>query len=644
MADTKQPKPIVTRLPTGDTNIWSQQNISDIIRTDRNSGIVGNLYSSFNIDLVEKDGKLRGGKRMVVNTNSNDVAQLVGSPVGFKVGNSGSVYTAAGVSGTGYVFNNTPSGGNNLTPPFVKNTVSGGATAPSTLDSKYTDIEIMSSQIYVTTNQTENVYFLNQGETSWTEFKMFGDSTSDSSAYPHMLMEYKGRMYCTWGGHNILSWDDSGSSFTPANFSNKTGAGSLTIGDSATTSQVIWMRPASDRIWIGTLNTVGGKGYIYSWDGESNNYMNRYRLPSAGALACVVKDDVPWVIDTYGRLLKWNGGTFVQVAQFNMLNKLFLYNAMGTANDRFIHPNGMAILNNQVSALIDGRNYDGSNTAPQTFSQLETIPSGVWQYDELYGWFHKHSLATTHVGDTISDYGQTYLSGNANIGAVGGLSELISSMFLNGSGQDGSFLAGGTYTVDVSSSGVVSAVFYDNNADTLKKVFTLTTQKIPSENITDIWQKIFVAHHPLINSADRMVVKYRTSDLNMTNIVVTGATSSTITTTDSNAGNYTIGDEVEFISGINAGICAHITATSLVSSTYTITLDETITTTSAATSRTRFQKWIKLNETTDQTAFFNEIGIGKTSTWIQFKIWVLCTGTNELESITIVSHASQQTQ
>lgn len=631
------------QFPSGASRVWSQQNVSDTVRADPSSGLVGNLYSSFNIDLVERDGKIRVGKRMIVNTNSNDVAQLVGSPVGFRIANSGKVYTAAGFNGTGYVFNTSGPSGSNLDLAFSKNVVAGGATAPSTIDSFYSDIDLFYDQIFVTT-PSSTAYFLNAAETAWTTINIFGDSTTDTNV--HMLASFGQRMYCTYGGNGIVSWDMTGSSTTPANYSNKTGTGSLIIGDSTNTSRIIWMRAASDRMWIGTLNTNGGKGYVYTWDGESSLVTAAYRLQSSGALSCVIKDDIPYIIDTYGRLSKWNGGTFVQIAQFNMLNNLFLYNAMGVNNSRFIHPNGMSLLNGQVSALVDGRNYDGGFGPPPTFTQLNAIPSGVWQYDPLYGWFHKHSLGISHKTDTIIDYGQIYPNSTGTVAAVGGLSELISS-FMNGSGQNGSFLAGGTYTTDFSSSGALqSAIFYDDNNDTLKKAAYFITAKIPSGDVTDIWQKVFIAHKPLLNSSDRYAVKYRTVESPSSIIVVTCPTTSTLSSTDANVANFVIGDEVEFTGGRNSGICAHITNISNSSGTYTVTLDETITGDgSGATSRVRFQKWVKIKEVNDQTSMFSESGINATaSTWVQFKVWILCAGANEIETLSVVSKPSQEMQ
>ena len=628
----------------GQYKLWRQTNVSDIKSEVPYGGALGELWTSTNIDPFEIDGKIRLGKKMILNSNTNDtnMAALTGVPIGFRLVTGlagGRIYTAAGSSGVGGIFRN-PSGvsSTEITAPFAKMTT---GSAPTDIDSFYSDIDVYRGQLFVTKNSS-TAYYMDTSEV-WHSFNIFGSATSDVGR-PKMLTVFNGRMYCTWKGFAIVSWDDSGAGNAPGNFSAQTGQYSLDLsgtgGGSSDEMQILWMRAASNRIWIGVMNRNGGKGYVYTWDGASNQATAAYRMESSAPLSCVIKDDVPYLIDIYGNLLKWNGGTFTKVAQLNMASNRILFNSLGITNNRFIHPNGMAILYGQVSALIDGRNYDGTYGPPDTFTQLQTIPSGVWQYSPDSNTFiHKHSLTTTHASDAATkDYGQLYLASNVNCGAVGALAEVLSG-FVSGANSDGSFLAGGSYSVDHGSSGIISGIWYDNNADSVQKAGSFVTGKIFSGAVTDTWQKLFVVYKKLLTASDRIVLKYRLADVPFVAASdVKFPTTSTLTTA-TNPGS--VGDEVEIVAGINSGICAHITAISLNAGLYTVTIDEAVTVSTPATSRARFQPWIKLGtDIHEQVSQFKEFAIGKASTHIQFKAWMLFTGANEISELIISNEGS----
>ncbi len=609
--------------PATPSRLWVQPNDTDVFRAYKN--IPGNLFSSFNLDIDEVEGNVRVGKRLIVNTNSADVSQLNGVPVGFRELN-GKIYTAAGAGGTGYVFNTST---NALTAtPFSKNTVSGGVTAPSTVDSLYSDIDVLSGQLFVTMKDLNFYYMSQNSDTAWATGSFAGGGADNN---PHMLTTFAQRMYCTYNGNKIISWDNSS---TPVVASPGDAATLDMTARLAGSSVITFIRAAANRIWIGTVNQKGGKGYVYAWNGATNDVQNSYRLDSAGALSCVIKDDVPYITDVYGNLLSWNGGTFVKLAGLNLLNMNVLFNPLGAGNNRFIHPNGMSIIRGKIHTLLDLRNYDGaygaSGSFPDSFTISHHLPSGIWQFDQDTGSYtHAYSFGLSHASDTIVDYGQFYLASTSTTGAVGGLSEFLVAP--GGAGQDGSFLCGGGFSNDASSSGGNNwAIFYDNLADTKQKAGYLVTMKVESEGVTDIWQKMFIIHKALLAATDKIVLKYKTTDAGSTLAVVTCPTTSTFTTT-ADLSAVLVGDEVEFISGKNGGICTHITALNLSGGSWTVTVDETLSTSGGATSRVFIQRWVKASPTiNDQTSMYNEIGLGPRSTWIQFKMWMLFTGKNEV--------------
>ena len=605
-------------LPPKKTGQWSQPNKSDIS---------GSLWATNGIDLVENVGKIRLGKRLVLNTSSDDVNELSGVPVAFRsFGTHGYFWTAAGAGGTGYVFNTSVVA---LDGSFTKNAASGGVTAPSTIDSAYSDMEVLNGQLFVTT-KTKAVYYLGNSEAAWGTFDLIpGSSTNEV----HNLCVYAQRMYCTYNGNKIISWDNSASPSVASAGSSYT----LDLGGDQSNSQIAWIRPSTNRIWIGILNKQGGIGLIHEWDGISSQVTKTYRLRSSGAISCVIVNDVPYVMDTLGNLLAWNGGTFVELTGLNVQNVRNLFNATGATNLRYIHPNGMSVIDGKLSVMIDGRNNDGAVAAPDTMTQLQAIPSGVYEYTPQTGLQHKHSVAYNKIASTITNYNQTRVKG------AGAIAELV--VIQSSQPQNGSFLVGASFSDDTSSSGGTKyGIFYDDMIDSKQKAGSFVTPKVRGEGEVDTFQNLYPHFKTLINSGDKMVFKYRTEDLDFTQATVKSPTSSTVTSL-ADLSAVQVGDEIEFVQGLNAGICCHITAISYNAgtTTYTFTVDETLNTSSSVTSQARFQRWVKLG-TISYGDDFDSFPINTDAKWIQVKGWLLWTGKNELEGFDITHQPSQKAE
>lgn len=591
-------------IPNAKTKKWTQPNVSDIL---------GDLWASFNLDLTENRGAIRLGKRLLINTNTSDVAEITSYPAAFKV--LGTVkYAIAGASGTGYAFSNSTAYPGAST--FSKITA---ATSPTTVDSAYSDMEVSNGNLYVSTKS--NTVHCFDGS-SWTSFTV-GAADAGST---HMMTSFGGRTYMTKLKSLIQSWNSSNSVADPGN------QYTLQLGNSDS-NVITFLRSSANRIWIGTVNTLGGKGYIYEWDGSSTQATRAYRLEAAGALACVIKDDIPYVVDSNGDLLVWNAGNFQKITGLNRRRNKLLFNPLSSINDRFIHPNGMSIVEGNINILIDGRNYD--NSAAST-SLEETIPSGIWEYTSDTGLYHKHSFGLSRAAGTITDYGQ------ARIVGAGALAELnIPSTTPT---RNGTFLAGASYYTTATVS--TSAIFYDDSNDTEQKAGYLVTTKLQSSGITDNFLKIFPKYRKFLASTDRMILKYRTSEQEPTEMTITWVAGSTqFTTTDSNMANYAVGDEVEIVAGNGAGMCSHITAISENAGTYTVTVDLTYNS-STATAKARLQKWVEIGTISDQGSSFKQFNLPRDcsdKTWIQFKVWMLFTGKDELISLNVMNTENQKT-
>lgn len=581
-------------------NKWVQTNRSDIF---------GSLLGSFNLDLTKNVGKTRAN-RMLMTTTQTTNTSLTAVPVGFKVfddvGGAPKIWTVSG----SFVHHNI----NDTTiSPFIKDAT---ASSPTDCDSTMSDIEIFvpsgssTPRLYVTSDAG-----LSQNSAgTWATNNFAGGG-------PWMMTVFGPRLYIAVGGLGQIYSTTNGTSIdTP------TTTGTLDLNG----ARITFIRAASNRIWIGTMAT-SGKGYIYEWDGASAQTTRSYRLEAQGAISCVIKDDVPWIVDSNGRLMVYYSGTFKEMARLP-LNDKFLLNATAITNNRFIHPNGMTVTNSRINLLINNVIDDSVSSIP------EYCPSGVWEYDPDIGLYHKYSASYTSLGsNTITDYGQNRLS------AVGGLSEMKLSN--PNAAATGDILAGiKTYTnltdtnVGVFTNDTFDAVTGTTGQKATQAFGYSVTTKIRAAKLLDAWKKLFVLHEKFLTATDRIIVKGRSSTVLPTEATITWTSTNSFTTsTDVSA--YAVGDEIEVTQGTGGGLCAHITALQVGSGpSYIITLDETFTG-ATGTGKARFQKWRKIGEVQD-TGTNKDILPGAfidPSDYLELKICFLFTGKNEFKEAVLLT-------
>lgn len=589
-------------------NAWIQPNTSDI---------AGDIFVSKSLDLTDNMGKVRVGKRLVVNTNTQDEANLAGTPVAFREYNRSNTGTADyrtfAIAGSKMLVS---AGDYPGASPFAID-----ATASTSFNEYFSDMEIFQGFLYATTSTTLEKYTPGTG---WATV----DNTLDAGV--HMLLSYAGRLYITDLSCKIYSWD--GSVMT------KTGNFSLALATTTNAQDeqqntITWMRAASDRIWIGTVNCFGNKGYIYSWDGTAVSPSKSYRLKAAGALACVVKDDNPWIMDTFGRLMVWNGGTFIEKARLNRRRNRMFINALSNQNDRFIHPNGMSLIGGNVHVLIDSRYADSTSSVD------ETIPAGVWEYDDTIGLVHKYAFANNHAADVLTDFGAN------RIARAGALSE--TNFVDTAAARNGTFVAGaGIYKDATTTTYVIS---YDDSNDTLQKAGYLVTPKIEATDgsvynfptVEAAWASWYTFYRKLLVSTDRIYVKHRHEEVDPVEGVLTWTSETVFTipdTTDMTQywnQSEQKGFEVEIMQGYGAGRVAHITNAVHASSTWTVTVDQTFPNATGKTSVGRFENWKYLSTIQPNNQSFNGDSFNFKSQWIQVKVYALFTGRDEIERFII---------
>jgi hypothetical protein len=559
----------------------------------------GSFFASLNIDPISNRGKVRGSPRLLLNVNSTTLANL-GIPSAFAfnpqaVSDIAYVWCAAGAR----VFYST------LGPEtqFKQDATSG---TPTSGNSDTTDICMAYNEMFVSQSSTTMKYL---ASAVWNSF------TCGNGGGIAQMVKFGSRVYkIDNNGKDIISFD---SAHTVASAGTQYTLQSLCDG---TNNIIAWIAASSSRIYVGTISFTGVPGIVYGWDGSQTTVNETYTLQDQGALSGTILGNAPWIFDVSGRLQEFNGGDFVERAKLPLQRK-FLGSHFTSPTNRPVHFNGMKVIDGRIRININTKLWDTGTTAQ------DNMPAGVWEYDKEIGLYHLESPGLATSSDTITDYGQQKIS------AIGAISDMKAphQSFTAGS-TNGRMMAGYQYYTDATTT--KNGIFYDDNNDTKQKAVEFVTSKIYSAAIDDAWDKVWVRFRKLLDSSDKIVVKYRTEEVASIEQTITWVTSTVFSTT-LNTG-IAVGDEVEVVNGIGASKPTVITAIEVSGSTYFITVEDTFTGISGSeTGVARFQKWKKLIAISDQLRTSAEPTIGPSSNWVQFKVWGLFTGRDEIESLTL---------
>lgn len=578
-----------------------------------NSDVIGNIWSSFNLDLTENLGRIRvAGRGLLVDGSAVGETNME-TPVAFEFFDNGTNERVWCIAGARMFYNSGD--------PDDSYTEDATASTPTDL-SNDCDMKVFNNAIYVAGCGDLHKY-------------AYGGTWSTVSTAPNgsecSMCIFGNRLYASQSTSQIFSVDTADVVTEPTSVPN-TNLYTLQLSPffegKSDNSRIIAIRAASDRIWIATTNigesqgsASGLRGRIYEWDGISVQPNKFYQLESLGALSLVIKDDVPYIVDTDGRLLKFNGSSFIEVARFPVnISKYQRNPANSNPLQRFIHPRGMEIRNGRIVMLVN--NFPISTS---TVKSIENLPSGVWEYDEEIGLYHKYSVSMSSVGfSTRSDYAQNKLE------EVGALYYCKSTATTD---NDGDLTFGAKYFT--SDSATAYGVFVNNTKDDKSKIGYLVSNKIESQSVQDVWKKCFIKYKRLLDSSDRIVLKYRLYETTPVEDAVTWSSTTVFTSTGS-FGSVEVGDEVEILRGTGGGQIEHITTISENAGTYTITLANAVIG-ATGTSTVRIQKWIKIGEFTNQNLDIGECPIGKSSNWIQLKLVMYFTGKDEVNELELVN-------
>ncbi len=574
---------------------------------------IGNLWSTFGVNLTEVQGKIRIAVRFMINTSSdtgltgaNGDADL-GVPIAFvrDLNGPGTNWYALVTGVLAFVGTLVPNGA--FAQDTATNTISGSASRP--------DMKSFNGFIYVANGGLKK---LASGGGSWGDVTVTGNATNGP------LIVFANRLYFLGNSSLKTMW-----SIDTSDTAAESGQYTINLASASSSfiASVICGAATNSAVWLGCLaENENGRGVVFKWDGSSSTTAIPYALDSYGALAMTVKDDTPWIMDTEGVLRQFNGSNFIEKARLPKRQGKLFKSPFANATDRLIHYNGMFTRGENIYMLLNCAYSDSAG------NNEENIPSGVWCYNELNGLHFVGPLSLWVNGTTASatDFGST------NLSAIGALVD--AQTVDTGASTNGDTLVGAKYFKDATTG--KNAIFLNDRNDTKQTAVYVVTNKIFSSNVLDTWQDLIARVRELLDSGDKLIVKYRKSEDEP--VFFTGTWASTTTfTTSTDISAYT-GYELEVLNGVGAGRLSHITGITG-SGTYTGTVDETYTG-ATGTFKARLQAWKKSASFTNQTdnvPSFPLTDLGA-SVWIQLKVYLIGTGREEIYDLLLSNKVNQK--
>lgn len=514
----------------------------------------GDIISAYNIDLQRNVGSVHIAEKLQEIFNSTDDAQL-GNPTGFiksDADNTNRFWVLAGA----VLFKSDADDPEN---GWAQDAISGTPT-----DARDRMVEFAGDMYVPTTTDMDRL----SGGT-WTNpfWSAQGGASALTSGVYHGLWISPVADLLIPDGRFVNSWD--GSSATdpkltlPSQFEI---TGGITEGDFAV---------------IITKTTDSTEARVFHWNGTDSVVSAEYPVGTRNIVSVASYRGVPYIVTLEGQIRAWNGSGYEPVQE------LPTYALSETVSNVFMGP-------------LEGKLGISCNASGSTsvFGQTAKGFDGLWLFDpetlDLYPRYSLNSKSTSVSSET----------GHMHIVSAGAFLETVA-----GSGR---LITGGKiYTVYTTTQIFVLNTSMESNTSGAKGRFV--TKRFDTSNVRDLFKRITPIFKKLEDSTHRIVVKYKIqSDILLPTtraITWVNATSFTVT-----ADGLSVGNEVEFLAGPNAGSSAHIL--SIVGST--ITIDTTLSSSSVG-GLARFDNWVLISTVSSQAIQKAIINIRKKSSFILFK-------------------------
>jgi hypothetical protein len=347
--------------------------------------------------------------------------------------------------------------------------------------------------------------------------------------------------------------------------------------------------------WVGTMNEKGTGAEVFFWrpgviDSETGEpvYDQAYPADCDAVLSMYTHYGIPFIIDEQGQLKRFNNAGFEVVGRLPFsLRPLFLDgvragNIQAQNISRPIHPKGLTRQGNTFYAYIQ---TEEENTPAQGRDTLgPDMPAGVWAFEPATGSSHHFMSAPT-------------------------LSTTRSSPLLVTNHPEGRFL----FATDDGS----EATVWQEDLTATSQYSTITFTEDLSDSFIDNISSVSIAAQ--LKGDERIVVKWRGSQVATPLFVTLNWVNETTCTTTDNLTGVKEGDEIDIVSGQAASRVAHITAIEG-TNTKTLTIDEAIGST-GATSKAWIDHWIKKGVVTSNKPV-TEIPINEMDTKSQIKLYM----------------------
>lgn len=348
---------------------------------------------------------------------------------------------------------------------------------------------------------------------------------------------------------------------------------------------------SSNRFWLGLQHSRDGRARVIEWDGFSLTYNNEHDLVGNTPLCGFVVKDIPYFITEKGFIFKFDGGGFEKVQDFNLQEEQMVFDTSEASN---------ATIKN-YGATVDGNIVYINLGAPMRIESAATATygvrrarSGVWIFNTVTENLYHHRGLGERLANSTKSFGSAVLSQPGTVIKA----TIASNQVLIATAQV--YVGGATWVT-----GTKNVLYRDTQPTTsaLNRGHIITPY-IPIEEVEAMWESIWVKFKRFIDSGNRIVMKWRVldpiknQDTGSTNeyspLQAAGTWVSTTTFTCAVPTGVGVGDEVEVISGDNAGSTFAITTLSATpdgSTTITVTIAEAASFSSTDTALFRFDNW-----------------------------------------------------
>lgn len=465
------------------------------------------------------------------------------------------------------------------------------------------DMIIYNSRVWYSTVGSVKLFYRSAGATGAYSFL----SVLSGSSYPAPMAVFVNKNLLCIADGNVIKTVDTADSINST---------ALTIPAEYTIYGLYYL---NNRMYIATKKQTDNKAFMFEWDGSTATSSNGYEVGAKTILGLVAYQESIVLVTSRGEGLRFGGGGFTQIFTLPFFqekdyqwyfDKSLSFNTQAFKNALVVQDEYLYI--NLQNSLIKNN----------TLTLLPQFKNGIYQYHKDFGLVHKYSPSQS-TSSSITDYGQLYALSNPVIGLLQEDSVSYPNSPTLATGV--SFLA---YAVLINSALTTNSYLQSITSGENRGDFI--TSKIYTGDITNVNQRIYVKYKNLVDSTDKIIVKYRT--LEKTNLplvipanntyAITWTSPTTFTSTNTGFANVSVGDEVSVLTGNGAGSLAHITTITSNAGTYTITLDESITgVTNADRAGIIVDNWKKLGTIAHtNTDGFQYFGVGVNGKYMQVKI------------------------